>query len=97
VWVCVCVCVCLCVFVCVVYVCVCVFVCVVYVCVHGITQWLAVPYDSPAREQSLQKLGVQGIPMLSVMGTNGQLLEQNAVQKTLSPAALDCWLAGRPA
>jgi len=65
--------------------------------VHGITQWLAVPYDSPAREQSLQKLGVQGIPMLSVMGTNGQLLEQNAVQKTLSPAALDCWLAGRPA
>ena len=51
--------------------CVCVCVCV---CVCNSTlndQWLAVPFDSGARERSLQTLGVQGIPMLSVMGANG--------------------------
>ncbi len=54
-----------------------VFVCV---CARATThngQWLAVPFDSGARERSLQTLGVQGIPMLSVMGANGQMLLLN--------------------
>ena len=59
--------------------------------------WSAVPWDAPVREQALGKLGVQGIPMLAVMGSHGQLLESNAVQKTLSPAAMDSWQNGRPA
>ena len=28
----------------------------------------------------MAKLGVQGIPMLAVLGANGQMLETNAVQ-----------------
>lgn len=59
--------------------------------------WLAVQYDSPAREQALGTLGVQGIPMLSIVAPNGKMVEANAVQKNLSGAALDAWLAGRAA
>jgi len=43
-------------------------------------QWLAVQYDSAAREQALGTLGVQGIPMLSIVAPNGKMVEANAVQ-----------------
>jgi hypothetical protein len=80
----VCVCVCVCVCGCVCCACLCVCVCVLARGTRSVLacgeQWSAVPFDAPAREQSLGKLGVQGIPMLSVMGANGQMLETNAVQ-----------------
>ena len=59
----------------------------------SIRQWLAVQYDSSAREQSLGALGVQGIPMLSIVAPNGQIVEKNAVQVarhlSLSSASLE--------
>mmetsp|Transcript_78986 Transcript_78986/g.115673 ORF Transcript_78986/g.115673 Transcript_78986/m.115673 type:complete len:211 (-) Transcript_78986:758-1390(-) len=59
--------------------------------------WTAVSYDAAAREQALASLGVQGIPHLTVLGRNGQTLETNAVQKQMSVASMDAWLAGRGA
>uniref|UniRef100_A0A7S4K6K6 protein-disulfide reductase n=1 Tax=Odontella aurita TaxID=265563 RepID=A0A7S4K6K6_9STRA len=46
--------------------------------------WLAVPYDSDAREGLMAHIRVQGIPRLCVLdGRTGRIIEDNAVGKSL--------------
>lgn len=57
--------------------------------------WLALPFDSNEREDFPANFQVQSIPRLLIFGTDGRLLESNAVGQTfLTDAAFASWLRG---
>mmetsp|Transcript_56477 Transcript_56477/g.134126 ORF Transcript_56477/g.134126 Transcript_56477/m.134126 type:complete len:333 (-) Transcript_56477:69-1067(-) len=55
--------------------------------------WPAVPFDSDSREKALGTIKVEGIPRLQIVGQNGKVLVDNAVQTPLTPHTLDQWIA----
>mmetsp|Transcript_1141 Transcript_1141/g.703 ORF Transcript_1141/g.703 Transcript_1141/m.703 type:complete len:347 (+) Transcript_1141:36-1076(+) len=55
--------------------------------------WLAIDYEEEAREQLMGMFQVNGIPRLIVFGTNGQVLQANAVGTPLSAQTAEAWIA----
>ena len=57
--------------------------------------WKAVKYDDEARKKSLeQKYGIMEIPMLIVLGANGQQVSDNGIrdlQNNQSAAIIEAW------
>jgi thiol-disulfide isomerase/thioredoxin len=53
--------------------------------------WLAIPFDDHKREQVQGKFHVSGIPKLTILNGNGQVLEENAVQKGISLQQMELW------
>ena len=57
--------------------------------------WKAVKYDDEARKKSLeQKYGIMEIPMLIVLGANGQQVSDNGIrdlQNNQSSAIIEAW------
>lgn len=54
--------------------------------------WLAIDYDESKREQIMGQFQVSGIPKLTILGANGQKIEDNAVGKPLTPELVDQWI-----
>ena len=61
----------------------------------GEMPWKAVKYDDEARKKSLeQKYGIMEIPMLIVLGANGQQVSDNGIrdlQNNQSSAIIEAW------
>jgi hypothetical protein len=55
--------------------------------------WLAVPFASPERTATPAQFQVRGIPHLKVLGTSGQLLDNDAA-RSLSLASIASWAKG---
>lgn len=55
--------------------------------------WAAIDFDEDAREQLMGMFQVSGIPRLIVFGTNGQVLQSNAVGTALTAQAAEAWIA----
>jgi len=53
--------------------------------------WLAIPFDSPTRQNTSQFFKVSGIPALIIFAPTGQIVEASAVQAPLTQASMDSW------
>mmetsp|Transcript_58088 Transcript_58088/g.140032 ORF Transcript_58088/g.140032 Transcript_58088/m.140032 type:complete len:327 (-) Transcript_58088:55-1035(-) len=60
----------------------------------GHMPWWALDYDSDAREESLGKISVQGIPHLAVCGRDGALIDGKVNLNSLNAATMTRWLQG---
>ncbi|MEX1111311.1 MAG: thioredoxin-like domain-containing protein [Chthoniobacterales bacterium] len=58
--------------------------------------WLAVPHDSPLREQLQQKFGIQGIPSLVIIDDQGNLITdrgRSEMGRGDAAGVLDTWIS----
>lgn len=54
--------------------------------------WLAIDYDDEKREDLMSKFRVTGIPKLSILASNGQILVDNAAGQAISEELIDSWI-----
>jgi len=58
----------------------------------GQMSWLALPYDSPRRQQIMSQYQVSGVPKLMIFGPKGNIISDNAAGVPLSQQLLDSWI-----